>query len=66
LQHVFPYKEQFLVVPRERIDGPRTPDITVKKLHNNTVYTILTIENKCFAGWHLEYNWKSALADLAV
>ena len=63
-QHYFPYSEQFLVVPRERLNGPQAPDITVKYLHNNKSYTILTMENKRASGWHLGSSWKSALTEL--
>jgi hypothetical protein len=49
---------------RERVNGPQAPDITVKYLHNNKSYTILTMENKHASGWHLGSSWKSALTEL--
>jgi hypothetical protein len=62
---LLPVQRAILVAPRERLNGPETPDITIKYLHNNTSYTILTMENKRASGWHLGSHWKSALADLA-
>lgn len=53
------------MVPRDRVDGPKTPDSTVKHLHESRAYTILTMENKRAVYFNQETKWLEAKEQVA-